>query len=210
MANDAAISKYGLVVEEQSLGVGELGYELYMPSEFARHVATVLLQAGGPQRLRPAGLLAMDALRLEKAYRHFGHDISDEDHVLEAGLGFAVNIEKCRGRFGDFIGREAVLRKRDGSLARRLLQFKLADPEGLLFHNEPVLRDGRIVGHLSSGAYGHALGVAVGLGYVACRSDESIEELLQSRYEIEVAGRRYEATATLRPFYDPTGARLRG
>ena len=189
--------------------VGELGYELYMPSEFARHVLSLLLEAGRPRRLRPAGLLAMDALRLEKAYRHFGHDISDEDHVLEAGLGFAVSTDKRRGRFGDFIGREGVLRKRDKGLARRLLQFKLADPEGLLFHNEPVLRDGRIVGHLTSGGYGHALGVAVGLGYVACRQDESVEELLASRYEIEVAGRRHQAAVTLRSFYDPTGARLR-
>jgi 4-methylaminobutanoate oxidase (formaldehyde-forming) len=151
----------------------------------------------------------MDALRLEKAYRHFGHDISDEDHVLEAGLGFAVSTDKRRGRFGDFIGREGVLRTRDKGLARRLLQFKLADPEAHLFHNEPILRGGCIVGHLTSGGYGHALGVAVGLGYVACRQDESIEELLASRYEIEVAGRRHQAAATLKSFYDPTGARLR-
>jgi 4-methylaminobutanoate oxidase (formaldehyde-forming) len=151
----------------------------------------------------------MDTLRLEKAYRHFGHDISDEDHVLEAGLGFAVKTGKRRGRFGDFIGREAVLRKREAGLTRRLLQFKLDDPEPMLFHNEPVLRDGRIVGHLCSGGYGHTLGAAIGLGYVPCRGDERIEELLASRYEIEVAGRRLTATATLQPFYDPTGARAR-
>ncbi len=188
--------------------VGELGYELYVPTEFAHHVLSVLLQVGRPLGLRSAGLLAMDALRLEKAYRHFGHDISEEDHVLEAGLGFAVKTQKRRGRFGDFIGCEAVLRKRDAGLTRRLLQFKLVDPEKLLFHNEAILRDGRIVGHLSSGGYGHALGVAVGLGYVRCRQGESVEELAASRYEIEVAGRRYQATATLRPFYDPSGARL--
>jgi len=190
--------------------VGELGYELYVPTEFARHLLAVLLQAGRPQGLRPAGLLALDTLRLEKAYRHFGHDISDEDHVLEAGLGFVVKTQKRRGRFGDFIGCEAVLRKREAGLARRLLQFKLADPAGLLFHNEAILRDGRIVGHLSSGGYGHALGVAVGLGYVRCRQGEGIEELLASRYAIEVAGRRYEAVATLTPFYDPAGTRLQG
>ena len=190
--------------------VGELGYELYVPAEFARHVVSVLLEAGLPQGLRPAGVLAMDALRLEKAYRHFGHDISDEDHVLEAGLGFAVKANKRRGRLGDFIGREAVLRKRDAGLARRLLQFKLEDRDALLFHNEPVLRDGRIVGHLSSGAYGHALGAAVGLGYVPCRDGETQQDQLASRYEIEVAGRRLAATATLRPFYDPENARLRG
>jgi 4-methylaminobutanoate oxidase (formaldehyde-forming) len=188
--------------------VGELGYELYVPTEFAHHVLSVLLQVGRPLGLRSAGLLAMDALRLEKAYRHFGHDISEEDHVLEAGLGFAVKTQKRRGRFGDFIGCEAVLRKRDAGLTRRLLQFKLVDPEKLLFHNEAILRDGRIVGHLSSGGYGHALGVAVGLGYVRCRQGESVEELAASRYEIEVAGRRYQATATLRSFYDPSGARL--
>jgi glycine cleavage system T protein len=190
--------------------VGELGYELYVPSEFARHLISVLLEAGRSRGLRPAGLLAMDALRLEKAYRHFGHDISDEDHVLEAGLGFAVKIDKPRGQLGDFIGRDAVLRKREAGLARRLLQFSLTDPEGLLFHNEAILRDGRVVGHLSSGGYGHALGAAVGLGYVPCRPDEGLEDLLASRYEIEVAGRRHAAIATLRPFYDPTGARQQG
>jgi 4-methylaminobutanoate oxidase (formaldehyde-forming) len=189
--------------------VGELGFELYMPTEFARHVLAVLLEAGLPQGLRPAGLLAMDTLRLEKAFRHFGHDISEEDHVLEAGLGFAVKTEKPRSRFGHFIGREAVLRKRDAGLERRLLQFKLDDPEPLLYHNEPVLRDGRIVGYLSSGGYGHTLGAAVGLGYVPCQGAQSAEELLSSHYEIEVAGRRFAATATLRPFYDPTGARAR-
>jgi heterotetrameric sarcosine oxidase gamma subunit len=189
--------------------VGELGFELYVATEFARHVLAILLDAGVSQGVRLAGILAMDTLRLEKAYRHYGHDISDEDHVLEAGLGFAVRTAKVRGRFGDFIGREAVLRKRESGLARRLLQFKLEDPEPLLFRNEPVLRDGSIVGFLSSGGYGHALGAAVGLGYVACRSDERIEELLASRYEIEVAGRRLTATATLKPFYDPTGARAR-
>ncbi len=189
--------------------VGELGFEIYVPTEFARHLLAVLLEAGSPHALRPAGLLAMDTLRLEKAYRHFGHDISDEDHVLEAGLGFAVKTEKPRGRFGDFIGRDAVLRKRDAGLARRLLQFRLDDPELLLYHNEPVLRDGRIVGHLSSGGYGHTLGAAIGLGYVPCRGDETAEDLLASRYEIEVAGRRFAATAALRPLYDPSGARAR-
>jgi 4-methylaminobutanoate oxidase (formaldehyde-forming) len=189
--------------------VGELGFELYVPAEFARHVVGILLEAGASHGLRPAGLLAMDTLRLEKAYRHFGHDISDEDHVLEAGLGFAVKTEKPRSRFGDFIGRDAVLRKREAGLGRRLLQFKLHDPEPLLYHNEPVLRDGRIVGHVSSGGYGHTLGAAVGLGYVRCPGAESAEELLASRYEIEVAGRRFAATATLRPFYDPSGARAR-
>jgi 4-methylaminobutanoate oxidase (formaldehyde-forming) len=189
--------------------VGELGFELYVPTEFARHLFQLVLEAGAPVGLRPAGILAMDTLRLEKAYRHFGHDISEEDHVLEAGLGLVVKTDERRGRFGEFIGRQAVLRKRELGLTRRLLQFKLEDPEPLLYHNEPVLRDGRIVGFLSSGGYGHAVGAAIGLGYVPCRADESIDDLLASRFEIEVAGRRVGATATLRPLYDPTGARMR-
>jgi len=189
--------------------VGELGFELYVPTEFARHLLGLLLEVGMPQGLRLAGMLAMDSLRLEKAYRHFGHDISDEDHVLDAGLGFAVRTEKARGRFGDFLGREAVLRKREAGHTRRLLQFKLDDAEPLLFRSEPVLRDGKIAGFLSSGGYGHALGAAVGLGYISCGGDESVAELLASRYEIEVAGRRVAATATLKPFYDPMGVRTR-
>jgi 4-methylaminobutanoate oxidase (formaldehyde-forming) len=189
--------------------VGELGFELYVATEFARHLWALLLEAGAPLGLRPAGLLAMDTLRLEKAFRHFGHDISDEDHVLEAGLGFAVKTEKPSGRFGEFIGREAVLKKRERGLERRLLQFKLEDPEPLLYRNEPVLNDGGIVGFVCSGGYGHWVGAAVGLGYVRSPAKASTEDLLGSRFEIEVAGRRFGATATQRALYDPTGARMR-
>ena len=104
--------------------------------------------------------------------------------MLEAGLGFAVKAAK-----GDFIGREAVLRKREEGLTRRLVQFRLEDPEPMLFHNEALVRDGRIVGIVTSANYGHALGGAVGLGYVPC-AGESAAEVLGSRYEIEIAGRR--------------------
>jgi 4-methylaminobutanoate oxidase (formaldehyde-forming) len=147
----------------------------------------------------------MDSCRIEKAYRHFGHDITDEDHVLEAGLGFAVKTGK-----GDFMGREAVLRKREAGLTRRLMQFRLTDPRPLLYHNEPILRDGQIVGQLSSGNYGHALGGAIGLGYVPCRSPgEAPEEMLASTYRIEVAGQSFAAEASLAPMYDPTSSRIR-
>ena len=189
--------------------VGELGWELYMPTEFARHVFDVLVAAGAPHGLRLAGLHAMDSLRMEKAYRHFGHDIGDEDHVLEAGLGFAVKADKPRGTFGDFIGRNAVLAKRGRGLERRLVQFKLADAQPLLYHAEPILQNGAVVGYLTSGAYGHTLGAAIGLGYVPCRVGQSAEEILAQRYEIEVAGTRVAATASLKPFYDPTSARIR-
>jgi 4-methylaminobutanoate oxidase (formaldehyde-forming) len=185
--------------------VGELGWELYVPSDQAAHVFEALVEAGADHGLKLCGLHAMDSCRIEKGYRHFGHDITDEDHVLEAGLGFAIKTDK-----GAFIGREAVLRKRDAGLARRMLQFRLTDPEPLLFHNEPVLRDGVIVGYLTSGNYGHALGGAVGLGYVPCRhAGETVEETLTSTYQIDVAGRMVGAEASLSPLYDPKSQRIR-
>ena len=141
--------------------------------------------------------------RIEKAFRHFGHDITCEDHVLEAGLGFAVDTTKA-----EFIGREAVLRKRDTGLDRRLLQFRLNDPEPLLYHNEPILRDGVIVGQLSSGAYGHHLGGAMGMGYVPCKG-QNADEVLASSYAIDVAGRIVPVTASLRPMYDPGNERMK-
>ena len=149
------------------------------------------------------GMHAMDSCRIEKGYRHFGHDITDEDHVLEAGLGFAVKTAKA-----DFIGRDAVLRRREEGLGRRLLQFRLTDPEPLLYHNEAIVRDGRIVGILTSGNYGHHLGAAIGLGYVPC-DGETVDEVLASTYEIEIAGRRFPAEASLRPLYDPAAERVR-
>ena len=194
----------GLARAHRVTYVGELGWELYVPTDQAAHVFETLVEAGEQVGLTLCGLHAMDSCRIEKAYRHFGHDITDEDHVLEAGLGFAVKTGK-----GDFIGRDAVLRKRDAGLGRRLVQFRLRDPGPLLFHNEPILRDGRIVGQLTSGNYGHALGAAIGLGYVPCRPDETPEEMLAADYSIDVAGRIVPAEASLSPLYDPRSARVR-
>jgi len=133
----------------------------------------------------------------------FGHDITAEDHVLEAGLGFAVKTDKS-----NFIGRDAVLKKRENGLEQRLVQFKLTDPEPLLYHNEPVMRDGEVVGYLSSGGYGHHLGAAIGMGYVPCKG-ETAAEMLASTYEIDVMGTRVKAEAQLKPFYDPKGERAK-
>ena len=189
--------------------VGELGWELYVPVDMARHVFDTLMARGADVGLRLCGTHALNSCRLEKAYRDYGHDIASTDHVLEAGLGFAVKLDKAKGRFGDFIGREAVLRRKQAGLSRRLVQFLLADPRPLLYGNEAILRDGRVVGYLTSGAYGHHLGAAVGLGYVACRPGESADELLASSYAIEVAGEQVAARASLEPLYDPKAARLR-
>jgi len=183
--------------------VGELGWEIYVPSDMACHAFETIWTAGQSMGARLCGMHMMDSCRIEKAYRHFGHDITCEDHVLEAGLGFAVKMDKR-----EFVGRDAVLRKKDEGLSRRLVQFILDDPEPLLFHNEPVIRDGEYVGYLSSGNYGHALGAAVGMGYVPCR-DEAAADVLASSYEIEVAGTRVKAGASLRPLYDPKSERIR-
>jgi len=183
--------------------VGELGWEVYVSADQAGHVFETLFEAGQDLGLKLCGMHMMDSCRIEKGFRHFGHDITCEDHVLEAGLGFAVKKDKP-----DFIGRDAVLRKQDEGLAARLVQFRLTEPEPLLYHNEPVLRDGQIVGYVSSGNYGHTLGGAIGMGYVPCKG-QSAADVLASTYEIDVAGTRVRAEASLRPMYDPKSERVK-
>ena len=183
--------------------VGELGWEIYVSADMAAHAFESLWQAGQAQGMVLCGMHMMDGCRMEKGFRHFGHDITCEDHVLEAGLGFAVKTDKP-----NFIGRAAVLTKRQAGLETRLVQFKLTDPEPMVYHNEPILRDGEIVGYLSSGAYGHHLGAAIGLGYVPCKG-ETPAQVLASRYEIDVAGVKVRAEASLRPIYDPTSQRMK-
>ncbi|MEM9331690.1 MAG: FAD-dependent oxidoreductase [Pseudomonadota bacterium] len=183
--------------------VGELGWEVYVSSDMAGHVFETLHEAGQDLGLKLCGMHMMDSCRIEKAFRHFGHDITCEDHVLEAGLGFAVKTDKP-----DFIGRDAVLRKKEEGLDARMVQFKLLEAEPLLYHNEPIVRDGEIVGYISSGNYGHTLGGAIGLGYVPC-SGESAAQVLESTYEIEVAGSRVKAEASLKPLYDPKSERVK-
>ncbi len=182
--------------------VGELGWEVYVSADMAGHVFETLFEAGLDVGLTLCGMHMMDTCRIEKGFRHFGHDITCEDHVLEAGLGFAVKTDKP-----DFIGRDAVLRKKDEGLNTRMVQFRLTDPEPLLYHNEPILRNGEIVGFLSSGAYGHHLGGAIGLGYVPCKG-EAAADVLGSTYEIDVAGTKVRAEASLRPMYDPKSERM--
>ncbi|WP_444666525.1 GcvT family protein [Cereibacter changlensis] len=189
----------GLARAHRVTYVGELGWEIYVSTDQAAHVFETLVE----QEVTLCGLHTLDSCRIEKGFRHFGHDITDEDHVLEAGLGFAVKTGK-----GDFLGREAVLRKREAGLSRRLVQFRLTDPEPMIYHNEGVVRDGRIVGTVTSGNYGHHLGGAIGLGYVPCEG-QSEAEILGSVYEIEIAGRRHRAEASLAPMYDPKAERVR-
>jgi 4-methylaminobutanoate oxidase (formaldehyde-forming) len=148
----------------------------------------------------------MNSLRMEKGYRHFGHDIGEEDTPLEAGLGFAVSFEKA----GGFIGREALIRQRERGVRRRLVNFRLEGEGPLLYHNEPIWRDGRRVGRLTSGMFGHTVGAPLGMGYVENEDGvASTEWVSEGRYELEVAATRLPAVASLRPFYDPRGVRVR-
>jgi 4-methylaminobutanoate oxidase (formaldehyde-forming) len=186
--------------------VGELGWELYIPTEFAQSVYEALIAAGAGCGLAHAGYHAMNSLRMEKAYRHWGHDIGDEDTPLEAGLGFTVGWSKPAG----FLGRTALEELRQQGLRRRLVAFRLSADEPLLYHNEPIWRDGQIVGRITSGMYGHTLGRPLGLGYVANPGGTASPEWVAAgSYELEIAARRVPAEASLRPFYDPGGARIR-
>ena len=189
--------------------VGELGWELYVPADMAVHVYDRLMERGKEHPIAHCGLHTLDSCRIEKAFRHFGHDISSEDHILDAGLGFTARTGKQSGRFGDFIGRDAVLKRKEEGVASRMFQFRLKDPEPLLYHNEAVLREGEIVGYLTSGNYGHHLGGAVGMGYIPCGNGESAEEQLKSKYQIDVAGEVVDAEISLKPMYDPAAERMK-
>jgi len=187
--------------------VGELGWELYIPTEFALGVYDAIVAAGEPFGLRHAGYHALNSLRIEKAYRHWGHDITEEDTPLEAGLGFAVSWRKP----GGFIGRDALLRQKETSLKRRLVTFALEDPSRLLYHSEPIWRDGKLVGRLTSGMFGHTVGRAVGLGYVENEGQVTPDaHIAQGKFEIEIAGDRIPATAVLGALYDPKDKRVKG
>jgi 4-methylaminobutanoate oxidase (formaldehyde-forming) len=193
----------GLARAHRVTYVGELGWEIYVSADQAGHVFENLQAAGQDMDLKLCGMHMMDSCRMEKGFRHFGHDITSEDHVMEAGLGFAVKKDKP-----DYIGRDAILRKQDEGLQMRLLQFKLADSEPLLYHAEPVLRDGELAGYLTSGSYGHHLGAAMGMGYVPC-AGEKLADVLASSFEIDVAGTRVKAEVSSKPFYDPTSERVK-
>jgi 4-methylaminobutanoate oxidase (formaldehyde-forming) len=198
---------YATVRASRVTYVGELGWELYIPTEFATGVFDVLVAAGEPFGLRHAGYHALNSLRMEKGYRHWGHDISPDDTPLEAGLGFVVAWDKT----GGFIGREALLAQKAAGLTRRLAQFALSDPDRLLYHNEPIWRDGVIVGSITSGMYGHTIGASLGMGYVSAPAGALADRdfVLSGSYEIEVAGERVPARVSLEPWYDPKSARVR-
>jgi 4-methylaminobutanoate oxidase (formaldehyde-forming) len=184
--------------------VGELGWEIFVPAAQAGSVFSELQRCGGAFELRNVGLHAVNSLRLEKGFRHWGHDIGSEDNLFQAGLSFAAKPEA-----GDFLGRSAFVEAKAAGLPdRRLVQFKLDDPEPLLYHNEPILMDGRLVGYLSSGMYGHSVGAAIGMGYVAM-PNLTQDRISETSFEIEIAKQRFSAQASLRALYDPSSSRMK-
>lgn len=191
---------YAIVRAARITYVGELGYELYVPTEFMAGVYDEIVAAGAAFDLAHAGYHALDSLRIEKGYRHWGQDITDEDTPLEAGLGFAVRFAKA----GGFIGHDALQKARASGVSRRLVQFLLREPGPMLYGNEPIWMGDKLVGYVRSGAYGHTLGASVGLGYVdqvSLRDDHV-------GFEVEVAGDRVAARASLTPLYDPRRERI--
>ena len=186
--------------------LGELGYEIYIPSDKAVDVYDRLVAAGETLGLRHAGLKALASLRMEKAYRDYGHDIDNTDGVIEAGLGFTVDLDKP----GGFIGRDQVVSQLAARpLNRRLVQVLVGDPEPLMFHGEVVHRNGRPVGYVRAASYGFTLGGAVGLAMIEPEEPVTSEYLEGGVWEVEIVDRLYPATVSIRPLYDPTSARVR-
>ncbi len=184
--------------------VGELGWELYIPMEYAQHVYDALMAEGRAFNLKHCGYHALNSLRIEKGYRHWGHDMGDEDTPFEAGLGFAVKLDK-----GEFNGRAVLLKQKAEGVKKRLVQFALQDDQHLLYHNEPIWRNGVIVGHITSGMFGHTVGAGIGLGYVHHTEFITPEWVKAGEYEIEVATERVQARASLQAYYDPQAVRVR-
>src|SRR5689334_22578668 len=188
--------------------VGELGWELYVPAEFAVGAYEDLVAAGDGLGLVNAGYYAIESLRLEKAYRAFGRELTPDYNPVEAGLLFACKLKTGTG----FLGREAVERARAAGPRRRLVSLVVADPEAMIWGGELVLRDGVAVGQVTSGAWGETLGGCVGLAYVRHPDGEVLTpDLVRAgEYQVNVGGRLYPAAVSLRPPFDPAGDRIRG
>ena len=187
--------------------VGELGWELYVPAEFAAGVYTDLMAAGADLGVADAGYYAIESLRLEKAYRAFGRELSPDYNPVEAGLTFACKLSGSTG----FLGREAVEKARTEGPRRRLVSVVLHDPEVMMWGGELLLRDGVPAGQLTSAAWGESLGAAVGLAYLRDPAGDPVtaDFVRAGRYEVNVGGQLAAATAGLRPPYDPAGSKIK-
>ena len=184
--------------------VGELGWELNIPTEFMGIVYEQLLEAGKEFNIQDVGYHALDSLRMERGYRHYGHDISAWDTPLEAGLNFAVDLNKN----DDYIGRTTI-QKQLGRLTRQMVIFSLEDPDLLFYNQEPVFRDGEMVGEITSTSYGHTVGCAVGLGYIHNEGGITNDFIENGNFEIEIEAKRAKSKASLLAPYDPYKKRVK-
>ncbi|MGH9299499.1 MAG: GcvT family protein, partial [Acidimicrobiales bacterium] len=196
---------FGFVRATRITYVGELGFELLVPAEMATHIYEAIWAAGTEAGLRHAGYYALDSLRMEKAYRSFGHDIGPLDTPLEAGLGFAVAWDKG----GAFLGRDKLASVREQGVTRRLVQFALDDPSATPYGDEPIYREGELVGKVASAAFGYTIGCPVALGYVEAGEPVDHSYFEAAPYEIEIACERFGARGSLTPLYDPKSERTR-
>ena len=206
-AEEIAIG-YGRAICVRLTYVGELGYELYIPTEQTLHVYDTIVEAGKAFNLTHAGLKSLGSLRMEKGYRDYGHDMDNTDDPFEVGLGFCVKMNKP----GGFIGKEACERKKaQGPLTRRLAQVKVLDPEPLLFHAEVITRNGEKAGYVRSGSYCWTLGGAVGLFMIETGDNKPVDQAYidEAKWEINIAGKTYPAEVSLKPLFDPDNAKIK-
>ena len=198
---------YTNVIANRLTYVGELGWEIFIPTEHSIDVFDNIIKAGKEFNLKPAGYHALEHLRSERAYREYELDLTPEDTPLEAGLGFTIDWNKPNG----FIGRDALIKqKENGPLKKRLICFRLKDSEGILWHEEIIYRNDKIVGYVSSGAYSFTFKSSVALGYIKSERGINSDYIDTGHWEIESAGVRYKAEASFKPFYDPNGDRIKG
>jgi 4-methylaminobutanoate oxidase (formaldehyde-forming) len=198
---------YATVRATRMTYVGELGWELYVPTEFAAGVHEDLMAAGADLGVRRAGYYAIDSLRLEKGYRAFGRELTPDYGPVEAGLLFACKLRTDI----DFLGRAMVEERRTAGPKRKLVSFALLDPEVMLWGGELVLRDGVPAGQVMSAAWGATVGAAVGLAYIWDPSGGTVGKdwLLGAAYQVDAGGVRSPANITLRPLVDPDGLATR-
>jgi len=178
--------------------VGELGWELYCPSEFGLRLWDTIREAGHDSGLTPGGYRAVDSLRLEKGYRVWGADITPDVDPYQSGLGFCVKLEK-----GEFVGRSALLKKRESPAETKLACLVLDDPRSLVLGSEPVRIEGNVVGRVTSGGYGYSVGQSIAYAYVpaSCQVDTAVV--------VDIFGRWFGGRVAKEPLYDPTASRVR-
>ncbi|MER9134603.1 FAD-dependent oxidoreductase [Mesorhizobium sp. M0768] len=197
---------YGLALAFRMTFVGELGWELHIPTDQTLGIYDALVAAGRDFDLRHAGYVALNTLRLEAGYRDWGSDVGDEDSPLASGLGFTVAWNKGE----PFIGRPALEAQRGKTPSRRLVQLAVSGGAPLMFGTEPIWRNGTLVGYLRSAGFGHTVGCGIGMGYLNAEAGVSAQWLYEGNFEIEIAGVRHPAVASLKPFYDAGRTRVKG